>query len=219
VKPIRDEYARHGMTAWFLNTYLSYAVWSTKPVKKLEDFKGLRLKVSGGDMGKMLKATGALATFMPQPEVYQAIERGTLHGCMLSQGSAVKHGIPEVVGYGTELSVFLMPCWLHVSFAALEKMSEKDREIFMEVGRRVSLEFGDAINQENERLTEVVKQKGVKKFIFPKEEREKWANLPKVKNILKEWLDEQNAAGRPGKEVLRTTLEIFEVPELMPQGY
>ena len=48
-----------------------------KPPKKLEDFKGLRLRALGG-MGIAAKAIGAVPTTMPAPETYTALQRGTV---------------------------------------------------------------------------------------------------------------------------------------------
>jgi hypothetical protein len=64
-----------------------------------------------------------------------------------------------------------------------------------------------------------MKGKGVKVLPFSAEERAKWAQMPAVKALMKEWIDEQNKAGRPGSEVMRTFLKTFEVPDWMPPGY
>jgi len=40
-----------------------------------------------------------------------------------------------------------------------------------------------------------------------------------VKALPKEWIERQNAAGKPGTKVMREFLTVFEVPQWMPAGY
>jgi len=50
-------------------------------------------------------------------------------------------------------------------------------------------------------------------------EKAKWADFPEVKGLIKAWIDQQNAAGRPGTEVMRTFLDNFGISKWMPPGY
>jgi len=52
----------------------------TRPVRTLEDVKGLKLSVAGKIRGEMVTALGAVPLAMPIDEVYQAISRGTVDG-------------------------------------------------------------------------------------------------------------------------------------------
>jgi len=51
------------------------------------------------------------------------------------------------------------------------------------------------------------------------QEKAKWADFPEVKGLIKAWIDQQNAAGRPGTEVMRTFLDNFGISKWMPPGY
>ncbi len=82
-----------------------------------------------------------------------------------------------------------------------------------------SMEYVEAMKKEREDYKAFMQGKGVKILPFPAEEREKWAELPEVKALIKNWIEEQNRAGRPGTEVMKTFLNIFEVPQWMPAGY
>ena len=50
-----------------------------KPVKALEDMKGLKIRAHG-TISDMVKALGAAPVTMPMPEVYQALEKGVVDG-------------------------------------------------------------------------------------------------------------------------------------------
>ncbi len=81
------------------------------------------------------------------------------------------------------------------------------------------MEYGEGLMKEKEEYKAFMRGKGLKILPFPAEERAKWAEVLAVKILLKDWIDEQNAAGRPGTVVARTFLETFEMSRLMPPGY
>jgi len=217
--PLRTELEKLGQTAWFCCPYDSYCLYSKKIVNNLADMKGMRIRVSGEGYSKMVTAIGAHPSFVPAGDTYSAMERGTVDGAIAGWEWGKRYGFFEIVPYTIDTSVFMMYAFNNVSLAALKRMSDKDRQTFLEVGRRVSMEYAEALKKEREDYKSFMKSKGVKVLPFPAEERAKWAEMPAVKGLMKNWIDEQNKAGRPGTEVMRTFLKIFEVPNWMPPGY
>jgi len=53
-----------------------------KPIKTMEDLKGLKIRTIAGPSVDMLKALGAVPVVMPMPDVYMALQKGTLDGVM-----------------------------------------------------------------------------------------------------------------------------------------
>ena len=217
--PLRTELEKLGQTAWFCCPYDSYCLYSKKIVNNLADMKGMRIRVSGEGYSKMVTAIGAHPSFVPAGDTYSAMERGTVDGAIAGWEWGKRYGFFEIVPYTIDTSVFMMYAFNNVSLAALKRMSDKDRQTFLEVGRRVSMEYAEALKKEREDYKSFMKSKGVKVLPFPAEERAKWAEMPAVKGLMKNWIDEQNKAGRPGTEVMKTFLKTFEVPNWMPPGY
>jgi len=218
-KDLQGDYEKIGQTAWFCTPYDSYVLFSKKIVKNLEDMKGLRIRVSGEEPAKMMKAIGAHATFIPAPETYTALEKGIVDGGLAGWEWGKRYALYEVVPYVVDTRVSIGYAFFNVSLATLKKMSEKDRKTFLQVGRRVSIELGDAQRKEREDYKKFMQDKGVKVLPFLDAERQKWADIPAVKALPKEWIERQNAAKRPGAKVMREFLTIFEVPHWMPAGY
>ena len=63
-----------------LNGCIQAFVWTKKPVKTLEDMKGMRIRTPGGHQTSYIKALGAEPIFMPLGDVYLAMETGTIDG-------------------------------------------------------------------------------------------------------------------------------------------
>ena len=218
-KALRGDFEKMGQTAWFMCPYDSYTLYTKKLVKNLEDMKGMRIRVTGEGFAKMVKAMGGFGVFIPTPDVYSAFERGTVDGVLSNYETGKRYGFFEIATYSVEVNVFIQYAFSNVALATLAKMSEKDRKTFMDVGRRVSIEYGDAMKKEREEYKDFMKGKGLKILPFPEKEREKWAETPGVKGLMKDWIEEQNKAGRPGTEVMKTFLKVFEIPQWMPAGY
>jgi TRAP-type C4-dicarboxylate transport system substrate-binding protein len=217
--PLRNDFEKLGQTAWLCTPYDAYCMWSKKAVKNLGDMKGMRIRVSGEGSAKCVIAAGAHPSTIPASETYTALEKGTVDAAITGWEWGKRYGFFEVVPYVTDLDVFGGYAFMNVSLSALRKMSEGDRKVFLQTGRKVSLELGEAQKKERQEYKTFVQGKGLKLFPFPAEERAKWADLPEVKALIKTWLDRQKAAGRPGAEVMRTFLKTFEVPQSMPPGY
>jgi TRAP-type C4-dicarboxylate transport system substrate-binding protein len=218
-KELQSDFDKIGQTAWFCTPYDSYPLFCKKNIKILEDMKGLRLRVSGEEPAKMMKAIGAHATFIPAGETYTALEKGIVDGGLAGWEWGKRYALFEVVPYVVDTRVSIGYAFFNVSLATLKKMSEKDRKTFLQVGRRVSIELGEAQKKEREDYKKFMQDKGVKILPFSDAEREKWANVPAVKALPKEWIERQIAAKRPGAKVMRDFLTAFEVPQWMPAGY
>jgi C4-dicarboxylate-binding protein DctP len=58
-----------------------FAIGSVRPIRKLEDWKGLKIRVSGGKPHEVaVRALGGQAVTIPAPEVAAALETGVIQG-------------------------------------------------------------------------------------------------------------------------------------------
>ncbi len=81
-----EVYGKFGMV------YLPYGVTNNesgfrtvdKPIRTLEDLKGLRLRLSGLEQGKLLEKLGGNQVSMAGGEIYQSLERGVIDGAEFS---------------------------------------------------------------------------------------------------------------------------------------
>uniref|UniRef100_UPI001E281BBC Lactate-binding periplasmic protein TTHA0766,Lactate-binding periplasmic protein TTHA0766 n=1 Tax=Thermus thermophilus (strain ATCC 27634 / DSM 579 / HB8) TaxID=300852 RepID=UPI001E281BBC len=53
-------------------------IHSRKPIRRFEDFKGVKLRVPGGMIAEVFAAAGASTVLLPGGEVYPALERGVI---------------------------------------------------------------------------------------------------------------------------------------------
>src|SRR4026208_1989633 len=78
VKMAREIYAKQGLF-WVGRVHHGpNIVHSKKPIRSIEDFKDLKLRVPGGMIAEGFAAAGARTTLLPGGEVFSALEKGTV---------------------------------------------------------------------------------------------------------------------------------------------
>ncbi|MEE4165480.1 MAG: TRAP transporter substrate-binding protein DctP [Desulfocapsaceae bacterium] len=79
---------------------------SNKPIKSLEDYKGVKMRQCGRVQANMLNDVGGSAIFMPGGEVYLSLQRGTI--------DAGEFSVPEVdwvMGFQEITKYWVLPGW------------------------------------------------------------------------------------------------------------
>jgi TRAP-type mannitol/chloroaromatic compound transport system substrate-binding protein len=74
----RDIFAKQGL--YYVNRihHGPNIIHSKKPIRTIEDFKGLKLRVPGGMIAEGFAAIGTRTTLLPGGEVFSALEKGTV---------------------------------------------------------------------------------------------------------------------------------------------
>jgi TRAP-type mannitol/chloroaromatic compound transport system substrate-binding protein len=74
----RDIFAKQGL--YYVNRihHGPNIIHSKKPIRSIEDFKDLKLRVPGGMIAETFAAAGAKTTLLPGGEVFSALEKGTI---------------------------------------------------------------------------------------------------------------------------------------------
>ena len=74
----REIFAKHGMHYVNKIHHGPNIIHSKNPIRTIEDFKGLKLRVPGGMIAEGFAAIGARTTLLPGGEVFSALEKGTV---------------------------------------------------------------------------------------------------------------------------------------------
>ncbi|HJV63683.1 MAG TPA: TRAP transporter substrate-binding protein DctP [Albitalea sp.] len=78
LKAAREIFAKQGL--YYVNRihHGPNIIHSKKPIRTIEDFKDLKLRVPGGMIAEGFAAAGAKTTLLPGGEVFSALEKGTI---------------------------------------------------------------------------------------------------------------------------------------------
>lgn len=184
----------HGHGPGLLNT--------KKPVYKLEDLKGMKIRSSGIN-SKIVLALGGAPVGMPIPETYDALMKGVADGVMVPVEALKGWKLGEVINYTTEdygasysstmFYVMNKAKWNSLP-ADIKAIIEKINVEWIEKQARL----WDEIDKEGR---EFVLARGNKFIPLSKEEDARWA--ARVKPIVEEHVRDLKAKGLPGDEALK----------------
>lgn len=95
---LKDAHAKHNLLYYTEKIYAT-AMISKKPINKIEDFKGLKVRSSGA-IAEFLKDLGASPTLIPGEELYLALQTGVVDAAHWgAAGGALTMKLPEVAKY------------------------------------------------------------------------------------------------------------------------
>uniref|UniRef100_A0A7V3ZWW7 TRAP transporter substrate-binding protein n=1 Tax=candidate division WOR-3 bacterium TaxID=2052148 RepID=A0A7V3ZWW7_UNCW3 len=81
--------------------YPMFLMTTKKPVKNIDDLKGMRIRITGDVMARTMKALGAEVVSMPAAEVYEALSKGIIEGVFFANADFKALRLAEVIKYAT----------------------------------------------------------------------------------------------------------------------
>ena len=135
---------------------------SRKPVRNLEDLKGLKLRTSGAWL-EMVKNLGAAAVTMPGGEVYTSLERGTIDATEWGTLSInVPMGLHKIAKYIIIPGVHqpTAPFELLINKKAWGKLSSEDKKLVEDAAFMTTMNSWLTIGDEDAKALEFFKSKG-----------------------------------------------------------
>ncbi|MEO1282517.1 MAG: TRAP transporter substrate-binding protein DctP [Pseudomonadota bacterium] len=169
----QDLYKPLGMIAFPMgNTGLQMTGWFRKPIKSIDDFNGLKMRIPGL-AGKVYKELGVDVKLLPGGEIFPALERGVIDAAeFVGPFQDRRLGLQNAAKY------YYTTGWhepsnvteLLISLKAWEKLPDDLKEIVKAAAMACNLEshaWSEANN--SDALDDLIKNHGVKADVLPKE--------------------------------------------------
>ncbi|MCX7857111.1 MAG: TRAP transporter substrate-binding protein [Deltaproteobacteria bacterium] len=174
----------------------------SKPVTKLEDLKGLKIRTFGSN-AKLMSYLGGTPVAMPMSDVYDALSKGVADGLLASYETMENWKFADFIRYSTE-------CF-DVAYTAVfmvimnkTKWNSLPHDI-KEIIDKMSLEYiaksakmWDEIAESGKK---VLLSKGGKIIDLSKEEEARW--VEKAKPLFEEYASNVEKKGLPGREAVK----------------
>lgn len=176
-----------------------YHLMGNKAIRTVEDLKGARIRI-GGEIGKVLRAMGAVPTLVSSPEIYESVSRGTLDLVGLPWTYAYgAYKIHEVSKYAiTPISLGTMNCPFVANKDAWDALPEEFKKIHMKWYAKAPPLWAAEYKKADDKWMPIFKEK--LEFIdFPKSERDKI--VTKAQGFYEKWVEAREKQGLPGKEI------------------
>jgi TRAP-type C4-dicarboxylate transport system substrate-binding protein len=196
IPAVKDEFDRYNIKYLnFSEPVLNYAMFATKPVRKFEDLKGLKVRTYGVYLPQAMKAAGAVGLTMYPAETYENLKRGVVDASIWNPagGYFMKNyevarnvclwDIQSIVGYGHFCN---MDVWNKLP-ADVQKLilQVEDENLQFEYARLVELD---------KKAIGMMKAGGATIYTIPSSERQKWVDA--CPNFLEQWVENCEKVGK-----------------------
>lgn len=137
---------------------------SQRPIEKLADLDGLKIRVGGGVVNDVAKSIGAVALLKPAPQSYELMAAGVADGVFFPQESIKSFKLVDLVKHATLVpgGLYNTSFFLVMNPASFDKLSKEDQEAVMSVsGENFSRISGAGWDNADKAGNEAMKAAGV----------------------------------------------------------
>jgi len=166
----------------------------------LEDFKGMRVRATGG-IGQAFEAVGGVPTSVTATEAFQAMDSGVVDTVAFAQHAHLSFGtINEADWWTSNLNPGTVNCPVVVSIDAYESLSDAEREALDssvdEALDHYLANYGELLK----RWDSVLEEKGVENVVISDEVLAEF-RATAADPIRDKWIADMEAQGVPGQEL------------------
>ena len=184
-----------------------YVHTTSKQVKTLEDFKGLKMRAPTRQTNKLLAKLGATPVGMPVPAVADAVSKGTIDGFVLPWEVIPAFKLQELVKFHTETDA-TRPAMYSAGFIFAMNQAKYDalpadlkKVIDNNSGAALSKQIGKIWDESRTAGRKTATDRGNTFTLLSAAETDKWAAA--AAPLYDEWVADMDKLGHPGKQMLQ----------------
>lgn len=183
-------------------------IMSKKPIRTLDDLKGVNLRASG-EAAQILKAWGANQVGMPMSQTPEALQKGVVEGLFSSVEVMKDFKFAELCKFVTMTETNIYPFAVVMNKAKFDALPEDVKKVFDELADEQCLWTGEYMDNHVKEAVEWSKtEQKVEVITLAPEELAKWNAL--LAPNADEWIKQAKAANLPAEQI------IAEVKALIP---
>jgi TRAP-type C4-dicarboxylate transport system substrate-binding protein len=179
-----------------------------KPVRTLEDFKGLRIRVAGRFIGEAMTAFGATPVGIPLPGVYEALARGQVDGMMINWAITAPYRFHEVAKFHTDSAVFQGMLLTLMNGRSYDRLPPDLKAV---IDRNSGIDYARRMGEvwDGQTATALAANRdapGNEIITISDEERARW--IAAAQPVYQSWIREMNRLNRPGQQMFDDLMAI-----------
>jgi TRAP-type transport system periplasmic protein len=151
-------------------------IWSQKPIKTLEDMKGLLTASVSPVTSVLIKDLGGSPVTIPFMDIFESLQKKVVDAASQSAHGGVVFAFPDVCKYFTAMYSVPAPAGYSINLDVWKKMPPNIQKILLEETQKAGDWMNNVVVTElADKDLKVFKEKGVNVYFLPKAERERWA--------------------------------------------
>jgi TRAP-type C4-dicarboxylate transport system substrate-binding protein len=208
-KHLAEEYREvRPITLW---THDHGLIHANKPVTRLEDLAGLKLRFPTRLAGQALRQLGANAIGMPVPQVPEALAQRVIDGCVVPWEVVPAIKVHELVKNHTEIPgspTFYVATFVFAMNKARYDSMPADLKAVIDAhsGMEGAKMAGNAWDSSGVPVREMVQKRGNNIIVLSAEETDRWRKA--CKPVVDGWLAEAKSKGFDGEKLLADAIAL-----------
>lgn len=215
-KYLKKEYEKMGPYLGFWVFTSPYNLMSKKPVRTLDDLKGMKIRSTGGIGSDILKELGAVPVILQSAESYTSLQSGVVDAVLYPDGSFVSYRIYEIAKYHTSLAVYngAVPYAMNRKF--FDGLSPENKRFFYNKLRQAAVMASYAYDIDAVAAHKVLKENGVEMINLSEAEKERFRKA--VAPMWERFIKNNEAKGLPAKQFVEEFRKLEkEFSKLTPE--
>lgn len=200
-KYFKKEYEAMGVYLANYNANGVYNLFTKKPVSRLEDMKGMKIRAAGGTPSKIVKALGGVPVAVPAPEAYNAFQRGVVDGVAFYDTGAIAYRVHELTTHLTETKMNNPANAWAFNRKTWDSLPTSVKRYMYDMQRRLSMMYGIEFDRQDAASREILEKRGIKIIKLPPEEMARWKAA--VEPLWEEFIQENEAKGLPARALVK----------------
>ena len=176
-------------------------------IETLADLDGTKLRSSGGVQESSVEALGAVPVAIPAPDLYPALQRGTVEGTLFNLPTAAGYKLQEQLEYSTDnLNLGLFPVLYVINEDVWGTLPQDIQEIMVQASRDVLSNVVEADKKGVEDFRKGVEENGGGLYQIGEEELARWNE--RLDPVRQTWVENLEGQGKPAQAILDRWTEL-----------
>lgn len=176
-----------------------------KPVKRMEDIEGMKIRMTGGPPTDMMQALGGVPMLIPMPDAYISLQKGVIDGMGAPWEAINVWRFYEVVDHYTEVPFPAVYFSIAMNKNTWNRLPKDVQEAIMRVGGLEGSRFWgrNFFDSMKDRTIEKLKAEGQGDNIYrlSEEERQRWVDVG-GKPVWDKWVQTMTAKGHANAQAI-----------------
>ena len=198
----KTEYERMGVYFAHCDCTSPYNIISKTPIRRLEDLRGMKIRVTGGLTADIFRELGAVPVSIAAAEIYPAFQRGVLDAVTLALSDMVAYRLYEIGRFYTraDINVILLHyCLNRRTFDALPTDLRAQFYRLLRIRSQIAVQNYYS-GPGHDRALETLLESGVEVLELEAEERARWS--ARVAPLKERYIARYESEGLPARALV-----------------
>jgi len=198
---LADDYKDYKVL-WFYSCGTGQLHSATKPIRTVEDVKGMKMRAPSAYMSKALKLLGANPVGMPISKLTMSLEKKVVDGMLTPFSAVIDFRLWDLVKYIAEVDMYLSPMVVLMNKQKWNSLPDAAKRVVDDAsGMQWGLHAAQVYDDHDQNMVNQNKESGkIEIYKVPPSEKKKF--MAAVKGMEADWIAEVSGKGIPAKELL-----------------